>query len=160
MSPASGVAHQEPMSHPSHPSQYQRYVDCRLIFNQILLQSDGLSLTDQTTRLTGHHAATAPITAAGFCYHQAAIFGGLVAPVLSYIATACGVGFGMSMLVGTAVRLVSYCFALLFGPETRGKVPSPSSPSADQRRQGRAPGCQSLSRLVPILDHRDEGGVL
>ena len=61
-------------------------------------------------------------TAAGFCYHQGAIFGGLVAPVLSYIATAYGVGFGVSMLVGTMVGLVSFCLALLFGPETKGKV--------------------------------------
>jgi MFS transporter, SHS family, lactate transporter len=61
-------------------------------------------------------------TAAGFCYHQGAIFGGLVAPVLSYIATAYGVGFGISMLVGTTVGLVSFCLALLFGPETKGKI--------------------------------------
>jgi MFS transporter, SHS family, lactate transporter len=61
-------------------------------------------------------------TAAGFCYHQGAIFGGLVAPILSYIATAYGVGFGVSMLVGTMVGLVSFCLALLFGPETKGKV--------------------------------------
>jgi SHS family lactate transporter-like MFS transporter len=61
-------------------------------------------------------------TAAGFCYHQGAIFGGAVAPVLSYIATAYGVGFGISMLVGTMVGLISFCLALLFGPETKGKV--------------------------------------
>jgi MFS transporter, SHS family, lactate transporter len=61
-------------------------------------------------------------TAAGFCYHQGAIFGGAVAPILSYIATAYGVGFGISMLVGTMVGLVSFCLALLFGPETKGKV--------------------------------------
>jgi SHS family lactate transporter-like MFS transporter len=61
-------------------------------------------------------------TAAGFCYHQGAIWGGLVAPVLSYIASAYGVGFGVSMLVGTTVGLVSFCIALLLGPETKGKV--------------------------------------
>jgi len=61
-------------------------------------------------------------TAAGFCYHQGAIVGGLVAPVLSYIATAYGVGFGVSMMVGTMVGLVSFCLALLMGPETKGKV--------------------------------------
>ena len=61
-------------------------------------------------------------TAAGFCYHQGAIFGGLVAPILSYIAAAYGVGFGISMLVGTVVGLISFCIALLFGPETKGKI--------------------------------------
>ena len=35
-------------------------------------------------------------TAAGFCYHQGAIFGGLVAPVLTYIAVNYNVGFGVA----------------------------------------------------------------
>jgi MFS transporter, SHS family, lactate transporter len=61
-------------------------------------------------------------TAAGFCYHQGAILGGLVAPILTYFATSYGVGFGISMLVGTSVGLISFCFALLLGPETKGKV--------------------------------------
>jgi hypothetical protein len=37
-----------------------------------------------------------------------AFFGGAVAPILSYIATAYGVGFGISMLVGTMVGLISF----------------------------------------------------
>jgi SHS family lactate transporter-like MFS transporter len=61
-------------------------------------------------------------TAAGFCYHQGAVFAGFVAPVLTYIAVHYGVGFGTSMLVGTTVGLVSFVFALLVGPETKGKV--------------------------------------
>ena len=60
-------------------------------------------------------------TAAGFCYHQGAIFGGLVAPVLTYIAVNYNVGFGVAMMVGTTVGLVSFIIALLLGPETRGK---------------------------------------
>jgi len=60
-------------------------------------------------------------TAAGFCYHQGAIWGGVIAPVLTYIAVNYQVGFGVAMLVGTTVGLVSFVLALLVGPETRGK---------------------------------------
>lgn len=61
-------------------------------------------------------------TAAAFCYHQGTILGGLVAPVLTYFATNWNLGFGVPMLVGTAVGAVSFIFALYFGPETKGKV--------------------------------------
>jgi MFS transporter, SHS family, lactate transporter len=61
-------------------------------------------------------------TASAFCYHQGAIFGGFVAPVLTYIAVTYGVGLGVSMLVGTVVGAVSSICALLVSPETKGKV--------------------------------------
>lgn len=61
-------------------------------------------------------------TAAGFCYHQGAIFGGFVAPVLTYIAVTYNVGFGVAMLVGTTFGLLSFIVALLLGPETKGTV--------------------------------------
>jgi MFS transporter, SHS family, lactate transporter len=61
-------------------------------------------------------------TAAGFCYHQGAIFGGLVAPVLTYIAVNYNVGFGVAMMVGTTLGLISFIIALLLAPETKGQV--------------------------------------
>ena len=61
-------------------------------------------------------------TAAGFCYHQGAIWGGLVAPVLAYVATAYHVGFAIPMLVGTVVAALSFVAAVLCGPETKGKI--------------------------------------
>ena len=61
-------------------------------------------------------------TASAFCYHQGAIFGGLVAPVLTYIAVTYGVGLGVSMMAGRAVGVVSNICALLLSPETKGKV--------------------------------------
>ena len=61
-------------------------------------------------------------TASAFCYHQGAIFGGLVAPILTYIAVTYDVGFGVSMLVGTVVGAVSFVCSLFVGPETKGKV--------------------------------------
>ncbi len=61
-------------------------------------------------------------TASAFCYHQGAIFGGLVAPALTYFAINYQLGFGIPMLVGTVVGAISFVLALLVGPETKGKV--------------------------------------
>jgi len=61
-------------------------------------------------------------TASGFCFHQGAIFGGLVAPVLSAIAINFNVGFAIPMLVGTCLGALSFACALLFSPETKGKI--------------------------------------
>jgi MFS transporter, SHS family, lactate transporter len=61
-------------------------------------------------------------TAAGFCYHQGAIFGGMVAPVLTYIAVNFAVGFAVAMMVGTTVGLISFIIAVLLGSETKGQV--------------------------------------
>ena len=61
-------------------------------------------------------------TAVAFCYHQGAIFAGLVAPVLTYIAVDMGYGFARPMLVLTSGALISFVVALLLGPETKGKV--------------------------------------
>jgi len=56
-------------------------------------------------------------TAGGFCYHQGAIFGGLTAPILTYLAVSLHLGFAIPMLIGA----VSFIAALLLSPETRGK---------------------------------------
>jgi SHS family lactate transporter-like MFS transporter len=60
-------------------------------------------------------------TAAGFCYHQGAIWGGLVAPILAFVATAYHVGYAIPMLVGTVTAAVSFIIAISLGPETKGK---------------------------------------
>jgi len=60
-------------------------------------------------------------TAAGFCYHQGAIWGGLVGPVLAYLAINMHLGFAVPMLIGTTVASVSMILAMVFSPETRGK---------------------------------------
>jgi SHS family lactate transporter-like MFS transporter len=59
-------------------------------------------------------------TASGFCYHQGAIFGGLVGPVLAYFATSWHLGFAIPMLVGTTVSAACLVVAMFFSPETRG----------------------------------------
>jgi MFS transporter, SHS family, lactate transporter len=59
-------------------------------------------------------------TAAGFCYHQGAIFGGLVGPFLAYFATSWNLGFALPMLIGTTIASVSLILAMIFSPETRG----------------------------------------
>jgi len=60
-------------------------------------------------------------TASGFVYHQGAIFGGLVAPVLAYVAATWQIGFAIPMLIGTTVSCVSLLLAMAVSPETRGK---------------------------------------
>jgi SHS family lactate transporter-like MFS transporter len=61
-------------------------------------------------------------TASGFCYHQGAIWGGLVPTIITYFASNYGTGFAVPMLIGTMVASLSVVFALLMGPETKGKV--------------------------------------
>jgi SHS family lactate transporter-like MFS transporter len=60
-------------------------------------------------------------TASAFCYHQGAILGGLVAPVLAYFATTYNVGYAIPMAVGTVVAAVSVVIALSLSPETKGQ---------------------------------------
>jgi MFS transporter, SHS family, lactate transporter len=60
-------------------------------------------------------------TAAGFCYHQGAIWGGLVGPALAYLAINMHLGFAIPMLIGTTVASASLILAMMFSPETRGK---------------------------------------
>ena len=60
-------------------------------------------------------------TAAGFCYHQGAIWGGLVGPLLAAWAATMPDGFTMPMLIITVVSEIVFIIALLMGPETKGK---------------------------------------
>jgi len=61
-------------------------------------------------------------TAVAFCYHQGAIWGGLVAPILTFFAINYDLGFAIPMCVGTAVGALSVVISLLLSPETKGKV--------------------------------------
>jgi SHS family lactate transporter-like MFS transporter len=60
-------------------------------------------------------------TASGFVYHQGAIFGGFVAPVLSYFAIEMKMGFAVPMMVSTTIFLLLVVIFVLMGPETKGK---------------------------------------
>jgi MFS transporter, SHS family, lactate transporter len=60
-------------------------------------------------------------TASGFVYHQGAIWGGLIAPVLTYMAVQMNMGFAMPMMISTIFFLVIVVISVLLGPETRGK---------------------------------------
>ena len=59
-------------------------------------------------------------TATAFCYHQGAIWGGLVPPILTYFATSYDIGFTIPMLVGACVGAASWTLGVVFGPETKG----------------------------------------
>jgi SHS family lactate transporter-like MFS transporter len=60
-------------------------------------------------------------TAAAFCYHQGAIFGGLVPVVVTYFAVDWGLGFAVPMLATATGAIVVYCLALLAYPDTHGQ---------------------------------------
>ena len=60
-------------------------------------------------------------TASGFVYHQGAIWGGLIPPVLTYMAVQMNWGFAMPMLISTSFFLVIVIGSVLLGPETLGK---------------------------------------
>ena len=61
-------------------------------------------------------------TAAGFCYHQGAIWGGLAAPVLTAYAVTLPSGFAWPMLIAQVGFAAVFVVALLIGPETKGRV--------------------------------------
>lgn len=60
-------------------------------------------------------------TASGFVYHQGAIFGGFIAPVLSYFANEMHMGYAMPMMVSTMGFAILVVLFVVMGPETRGK---------------------------------------
>ena len=61
-------------------------------------------------------------TASGFVYHQGAIWGGLVAPVLTYLAVQMNFGFAIPMMISTMFFLVIVVISVMLGPETKGKT--------------------------------------
>jgi SHS family lactate transporter-like MFS transporter len=60
-------------------------------------------------------------TASGFVYHQGAIWGGLIAPVLSYFANEMHMGYAVPMMVSTMGFSILVVIFVLLGPETKGK---------------------------------------
>jgi SHS family lactate transporter-like MFS transporter len=61
-------------------------------------------------------------TAAAFCYHQAAIFGGFVPLVLTFVAERYGTGLAVPMIIGTWIGCLAWAAAAFYGPETKGKL--------------------------------------
>jgi SHS family lactate transporter-like MFS transporter len=64
-------------------------------------------------------------TASGFCFHQGAIWGGLVPLVLTFFAVHYDLGFAIPMVIGTCLGALSFACALLVSPETKGIVMVP-----------------------------------
>jgi MFS transporter, SHS family, lactate transporter len=61
-------------------------------------------------------------TAVAFCFHQGAIWGGLISPFLVWYATSHQIALSRPILVTTVVGLAIFLIAVLLSPETRGKV--------------------------------------
>ena len=64
----------------------------------------GAMYSQMPSYLTERFPTEVRATASAFCYHQAAIFGGAVAPVLTYFAVDYQLGFAIPMLIGTSIR--------------------------------------------------------
>ena len=64
----------------------------------------GAMYSQMPSYLTERFPTEVRATASAFCYHQAAIFGGAVAPVLTYFAVDYQLGFAIPMLIGTSCR--------------------------------------------------------
>jgi SHS family lactate transporter-like MFS transporter len=71
--------------------------------------------------MTERFPTEARATASAFCYHLGTIFGGIVPPLVTYFAVDYNLGFSIPMLVGCVIGGASWCLALYFGPETKGK---------------------------------------
>jgi hypothetical protein len=76
----------------------------------------------QDLKLTAMGTAVPCATASVFCYHQGAIFGGLVAPILAFFAVNFNGGYALPMLIGTVVAGASVVVSLLLSSETKGTV--------------------------------------
>src|SRR3954454_8375769 len=61
-------------------------------------------------------------TAVAFCFHQGAIWGGLISPLLILYATTHQITLSGPILVTTVVGLAIFLTAVLLSPETKGKV--------------------------------------
>jgi len=61
-------------------------------------------------------------TAAAFCFHQGAIWGGLISPLLVLYATTHQITLAGPILVTTVVGVAVFLVAVLLSPETKGKV--------------------------------------
>ena len=103
---------------------YLLTADPAWIIGGFLVQSvfAGAMYSQMPSYLTERFPTEVRATASAFCYHQAAIFGGAVAPILTYFAVNYQMGFAIPMLIGTSLGLVSVVVALLLSPETKGHV--------------------------------------
>jgi len=61
-------------------------------------------------------------TAVAFCFHQGAIWGGLISPLLVWYATTHQIGLSGPILVTTIVGLAVFLTAVMLSPETKGRV--------------------------------------
>jgi len=91
-----------------------------------------------------------------FCYHQGAILGGLVAPVLAYFAVNYDLGYAIPMLVGTVTAAVSVVISCCSAPRQRARFLRPNSPSPEIEPW---PLRRGLSGLLPrwALYHLNRG---
>ena len=72
--------------------------------------------------LTERFCTEVRATASAFCYHQPAIFGGAVAPTLTYFAVNFQLGFAIPMLICTTFELVNVGDCTADRPVMKGHI--------------------------------------
>lgn len=103
---------------------YLMTTDPTLIIGGFMLQAlfGGSIYGQNPAYLSERYPTEIRATASGFVYHQGAIWGGFVAPVLVYYAVDMKMGFAVPMMIGTTGSLIILIIAVFLGPETRGKA--------------------------------------
>lgn len=61
-------------------------------------------------------------TAVAFCFHQGAIWGGAISPLLFWYVATHQIGLSGPILVTAVVGLAIFLIAVFLSPDTRGKV--------------------------------------
>ena len=82
----------------------------------------GTDLSERMAHPVGEQPEVEEWSAVAFCFHQGAIWGGLISPLLILYATTHQVALSGPILVTTVVGLAIFLVAVLLSPETKGKV--------------------------------------
>ena len=101
-------------------------------------------------------------TASAFCYHQGAIFGGLVPLAVTWFAVDWGFGFALPMMIcSAAANLLLHRGSVGLAGHPRSGNDSRSSTGAGRSRSGRRlrPADRRVSGTVPVPAARDGAGV-
>jgi MFS transporter, SHS family, lactate transporter len=81
----------------------------------------GSMYTQVPSYMTERFPTEVRATASAFCYHVGAIFGGMVAPILTWFAVDQGLGFALPMMICALGAIVCYIVSLLIWPDTKGQ---------------------------------------
>ena len=83
-------------------------------------EAGGVNIVDQDLLGCRLAPSDSPVATA-LCFHQGAIWGGMISPLLVLYATAHQITLAGPILVTTVVGVAIFLVAVLLSPETKGK---------------------------------------